>query len=163
MRRQSTLGMALLVAAILPACVRAQGTPDFVPVLPVGPPNSQNAPVFVPVPAEPPGSEAVTAPSPQGSVTAAPFTDTTEAIAPPVPLPPPPPRVPVKKGFLARHGLCCWTTHYTLGCSSLKSECKFIFGSCRTFYGEPCLGAPPPALRPPGYTLPLRSGCPCEQ
>jgi hypothetical protein len=49
------------------------------------------------------------------------------------------------------HGrpLGCWASFNGYGCSSLHSECGFIFGSCRTFYGEPCLkGAPPSALPP---------------
>lgn len=36
-----------------------------------------------------------------------------------------------------------------IGCSSLKSECIFFFGSCRQFFGEPCLKGPPPP--PPLY------------
>jgi hypothetical protein len=38
----------------------------------------------------------------------------------------------------------CWTTHQDYGCGNLKSECIFLFGSCRQFYGEPCLKEPPP-------------------
>jgi hypothetical protein len=54
----------------------------------------------------------------------------------------------------------CFAHHNTLGCGSLNSECKFIFGSCRTFYGEPCLKGPPPSPFPPGYG-PGPSGCNC--
>lgn len=38
----------------------------------------------------------------------------------------------------------CWTTHNQFGCSSLHSEGTFIFGSCRAFFGQPCLKGPPP-------------------
>ncbi len=38
----------------------------------------------------------------------------------------------------------CWSHHNTLGCGSFKSDFMFIFGSCRTYYGEPCLKGPPP-------------------
>jgi hypothetical protein len=45
--------------------------------------------------------------------------------------------------------LGCWASFNGYGCSSLKSECAFVFGSCRTFYGEPCLKGPPPSPLPP--------------
>src|SRR5262245_49786533 len=45
--------------------------------------------------------------------------------------------------------LGCWGSFNGYGCSSLHSELGFIFGSCRMFFGEPCLkGAPPSALPP---------------
>jgi hypothetical protein len=90
---------------------------------------------------------------------------------------------PVKHPLLefVRRGrpLCCWASFNGYGCSSGKSELAFIFGSCRTFFGEPCLkGAPPSALPPwagqesgyysprpgaavPGGSAPGRSGCGC--
>src|SRR5262249_33718045 len=39
--------------------------------------------------------------------------------------------------YFANHG-CCGSDPYNVGCGSLKSEWIFLFGSCRTFYGEPC-------------------------
>ncbi|HXG08884.1 MAG TPA: hypothetical protein VNK04_03775, partial [Gemmataceae bacterium] len=52
----------------------------------------------------------------------------------------------------------CWAHHNLPRCGNLKAECTFIFGSCRAFYGEPCLkGRPllPPvpvsSLRVPGF------------
>ncbi len=74
------------------------------------------------------------------------------------PLPPAAAPAP-RNGWLQRHGLGCWTTHNTLGCSSLKSECIFIFGSCRQFFGEPCMAPPPPDPFGPNYG---RSGCGCR-
>jgi len=38
----------------------------------------------------------------------------------------------------------CWADFNGYSCGSLDSECKFIFGSCRTFFGEPCAPGPPP-------------------
>jgi hypothetical protein len=46
---------------------------------------------------------------------------------------------------------CCWSHHNSYSCGSLKSECVFIFGSCRAWYGEPCVKGPPPIAAPPGY------------
>jgi hypothetical protein len=45
--------------------------------------------------------------------------------------------------------LCCWASFNGYGCSSLHSELGFVFGSCRTFFGEPCLKGPPPSPLPP--------------
>jgi hypothetical protein len=39
---------------------------------------------------------------------------------------------------LHRYGLGCYATIDTVGCTSCGSELQFIFGSCRTFFGEPC-------------------------
>src|SRR5262249_33579948 len=59
---------------------------------------------------------------------------------------PAPPRTGLKgvcdrvHGCLNRFGLCCWPHHNAFLCSSGKSEKPFIFGSCRDFFGETCLG-----------------------
>lgn len=45
----------------------------------------------------------------------------------------------------------CWADHNSVGCGNLKSEFHFIFGSCRTFYGETCFRGPPPQPIPAGY------------
>ncbi len=47
----------------------------------------------------------------------------------------------------------CWATHQGFGCGSLKSDCNFIFGSCRTYFGEACRKGPPPPY-PPGFLQP---------
>jgi hypothetical protein len=44
--------------------------------------------------------------------------------------------------LLNRHGLCCQGSHDSPTCGSLHSELTFIFGSCRQFFGEPCLVPP---------------------
>jgi hypothetical protein len=49
-----------------------------------------------------------------------------------------------------KHGVGCATSHNVPGCGSLRSELTFFFGSCRVFFGEPCL-APPPRLSAPSY------------
>jgi hypothetical protein len=46
-------------------------------------------------------------------------------------------------------GLCCWTTHNHPGCDSLHSEMVFFYGSCHSFFGEPCLVPPPNRLPSP--------------
>lgn len=41
----------------------------------------------------------------------------------------------------------CWTHHNRFSCGTFKSEMRFLFGSCRSFFGEPCLkGAPYPPV-----------------
>jgi hypothetical protein len=49
---------------------------------------------------------------------------------------------PERNGLLTRianrHGMGCYSTHDSPGCGSLHSELTFIFGSCRSFFGEPC-------------------------
>ncbi len=65
-------------------------------------------------------------------------------------MPSPPPKFP----WLHRtdaHPWSCWTHHNDLGCSSLKSTCAFMFGSCRTFFGEPCRRGPRPLPLPYDY------------
>ena len=47
---------------------------------------------------------------------------------------------------LNHFGLGCWTTHNSPGCGSLYSNVRFVFGSCHSFYGEPCLAAPPKGM-----------------
>jgi hypothetical protein len=44
-----------------------------------------------------------------------------------------------------RHcGLFCWSHVDCLGCGSLHSEARFMFGSCHDFFDQPCSrGAPP--------------------
>lgn len=45
--------------------------------------------------------------------------------------------------------LGCWGSFNNYGCGSLHSHLEFIFGSCRQFYGEPCLKGAPPSPMPP--------------
>jgi hypothetical protein len=70
---------------------------------------------------------------------------------------------PGVKGWLQRHGFACWSHHDSPGCGSLEAECTFIFGSCRKWYGEPCMPRPdpyPPVA--PGYGAPTRTRCGCS-
>jgi len=46
----------------------------------------------------------------------------------------------------------CYTTHNNFGCGSLRAETVFIFGRCRSFFGEPCAKEVPGWPLPPGYT-----------
>lgn len=52
--------------------------------------------------------------------------------------------------FTANIPILCWSHHNSVGCGNFKSEFVFIFGSCRSFYGEPCLQKPVPPTVPPG-------------
>ena len=61
--------------------------------------------------------------------------------------------------FLNKHGLGCYAHHDQIGCSSFHSEFRFIFGSCRAFFGEPCNRGPyriplPDAGYPPSGSTP---------
>jgi hypothetical protein len=57
--------------------------------------------------------------------------------------------------YFQRHNCCCASHHNDLGCTSGTADCKFIFGSCRTFWMEPCpLGVSPYKLVPPQSTKP---------
>jgi hypothetical protein len=44
-----------------------------------------------------------------------------------------------------RHPGHCWAHPNALMCGNGKDDLVFIFGSCRQFYGEPCLKNPPPS------------------
>jgi hypothetical protein len=44
-------------------------------------------------------------------------------------------------------GYCCDSHHDWYGCGGWRAQCAFMFGSCRTFFGEPCLPAPPRGYR----------------
>lgn len=54
---------------------------------------------------------------------------------PPLPQPAAPARP-----FMNAHGHCCDSSHFWYGCGGLRSQAEFVFGSCRTFFGEPCIG-----------------------
>jgi hypothetical protein len=57
-------------------------------------------------------------------------------------------------------GCGCWADYNTdYGCSSLHSECVFIFGSCRHFWREPCFRSPPPSPFGPSYDCPPNGLC----
>ncbi len=56
-------------------------------------------------------------------------------------------------------GACCWSDVNHVGCGSLKSECTYVFGSCRSFYKEQCEAPPPhPWFRDTG-AAPQSCGC----
>jgi hypothetical protein len=57
----------------------------------------------------------------------------------------------IKQYFIKNAPICCWANHNTLGCGNFVSEFNFVFGSCRTFYGEPCFRGPPPPPVPLEY------------
>ena len=51
-------------------------------------------------------------------------------------------------------GCCCWSHFKTYKCGTFKSEFTYVFGSCRSFFGDTCAKTPPPALIPVGYDPP---------
>jgi hypothetical protein len=40
--------------------------------------------------------------------------------------------------YFNRRGYCCDSYPGSPGCGNLHETCRFIFGSCRSFFGEPC-------------------------
>jgi hypothetical protein len=47
--------------------------------------------------------------------------------------------------------LTCWAHHNQYTCGTFVSEARFIFGSCRNFFGESCPASPPAVYAPGGY------------
>src|SRR5262249_46464469 len=45
-------------------------------------------------------------------------------------------------GWLYAHKVGCWSPPGQPFCGSCRSEWLFLFGSCRQFFGEPCLPEP---------------------
>jgi hypothetical protein len=86
----------------------------------------------------------------------------------PSPFAPPEPPLPFRPKPLhdvlhLRHPQCCYANFNDYTCGSLKSECRFIFGSCRTFFGESCLAGRPPLTAMPGFEVPATgNGCGCR-
>jgi hypothetical protein len=57
---------------------------------------------------------------------------------------------PAQPGFCMRClnsiGLGCAASHDTVGCGSCYAQYIFVFGSCRQFFGEPCIPWGPDTL-----------------
>lgn len=66
-------------------------------------------------------------------------------------------RGPVQRS-LNSHGLGCWSHHTQMGCGSFCSEFRFIFGSCRSFFGDRCIPNPPHSDRDPYWRNPCSTG-----
>jgi len=45
----------------------------------------------------------------------------------------------LREASLNRHGYHCGVDPYNPSCGNCRQELRFIFGSCRTFFGESCL------------------------
>jgi hypothetical protein len=87
-----------------------------------------------------------------------------------------PSKRPLRDWLFRHRPLGCWSSFNGYGCDSFHSTTAFVFGSCRTFFGEPCLKGAPPSPLPPWYdpkgtngaygpngpngTAPPRCGCP---
>jgi hypothetical protein len=48
-----------------------------------------------------------------------------------------------KRDALNRRGYCCDSHIDAYGCQNWRTQCQFVFGSCRSFFGEPCRPAAP--------------------
>ena len=46
-------------------------------------------------------------------------------------------------------GYCCAGNSQWFGCGNWKTQFDFMFGSCRSFFGEPCVPVPPAEPREP--------------
>ena len=53
----------------------------------------------------------------------------------------PPPQMP-PPSRANQLNLACYTNRNSPGCTNLRSELRWIFGTCRDFFGEPCLPHP---------------------
>jgi hypothetical protein len=85
-------------------------------------------------------------PTPVGNGSIPPATLPGTIIMPPYtpgPHPQTPPAHPLLEERLHRYGLHCFAEINSLGCGSWKSDFQFVFGSCHTFYGQPCIPQPP--------------------
>lgn len=131
-RTRFQIGLSLILGLGLVPGLWAQG-----PAVPGTVVIPQPAPILaMPVPTVQPGN--VGMPHSPTSLAAQMAAYPVEPLAPP----------PTKKvGFLKKCGLNCWSHINNVGCGSLHSELTFAFGSCRTFYGEPCLDGPPEAQK----------------
>ena len=70
-------------------------------------------------------------------------------------LQPPPGKANWLTACFQRHNCACASHHNDTGCTSGMADCKFIFGSCRTFWMEPCPQGPSPyKYVPPQSTKP---------
>jgi hypothetical protein len=78
--------------------------------------------------------------------------------------PPPPGKPNWLIAYFQRYNCGCASHHNDLGCTSGIADCKFIFGSCRTFWSEPCPQGPSPynfvppqSTKPPSQSTTLSS------
>jgi hypothetical protein len=60
--------------------------------------------------------------------------------------------------WMKRHGFLCYAPHEWPTCGSIHGECIFMFGSCREFFGEPCVSGP----QPPPWANGGNGGCNCR-
>jgi hypothetical protein len=81
------------------------------------------------------------------------------------------PQVPPAKQEYHTPPVGCWQHHSCdFNCSTAHSEFVFVFGSCREFFGEPCLKGPPrqgdhfsPCPVPPKVWVPGSKLAPAQQ
>jgi hypothetical protein len=95
---------------------------------------------------------------PHTQIVPPPVTPPTQA-GPPFYTPPNYPTLPVAtetsrpvRVWMQKCGIGCWSHLSSVGCGSLRADWEFVFGSCRTFFGEPCQHGPQRV--PPGEPMP---------
>jgi len=59
-----------------------------------------------------------------------------------------PSKRPLRDAVTVHRPLGCWSSFNGYGCGSFRADFAFIFGGCRTFFGEPCLKGAPPSILP---------------
>jgi hypothetical protein len=91
------------------------------------------------------------------------------AAAPSIEMLPPLPPLPTPNGLVRcavwKQRPCgCWAHHNLMGCGSFASEMRYIFGSCRAFFGSCCFKEQPalPVTPCPKPYLPSPDGSSCS-
>jgi hypothetical protein len=187
MRQWFGLASLVLLASVLGGHVRAQPVPEVIVPVPVGPPMpAEIIPPGNPAsPASPTAPATVVPPTavvPPIAVTPPGGLVRNEDLVPPSPSAPPDYQfypgyyVDRKTGNyiavdptakrkplhdLLHHFNChCWSSIISYhACGSLHSDCTFVFGSCRQFFSDTCVGGPEPLPFPPGGEPPNRKPC----
>lgn len=68
---------------------------------------------------------------------------------------PQPDNISKTRACLNRHGVFCASNLDWYGCGGIRSQYDFVFGSCRTFFGEPCV----PKEKRQGHSGGQAAGC----
>jgi hypothetical protein len=80
-----------------------------------------------------------------------------------IPIPPEAP--PARAGHWWQKPCGCFAAFNNVGCGNCRTHAIFIWGSCRQFFGQPCIKQVPAVPLPPGYGAdalngPQRCACP---
>jgi hypothetical protein len=86
-----------------------------------------------------PNAPIETVPAPKASAPAITVPAVVVNAGPAVDVTPPPVSPRPLQRLLNSHGMGCASNFNNLGCGNFCSEFKFVFGSCRTFFGQSCI------------------------